>query len=180
MKRFSMLLAAIVTLAMLSAGCADYWSDQGQAAKTSAQARLASSEASVTAAEGQAALDQAQAAALGDLAEKNTEIAQQALDAALADDSTGAWVAALAMAFVALGAVTVIAVAALRNAGHNGQYGRGVVIDAPAMRGLTIETPAGKLLLPQEPGETRQAYLLRARNMAELLDARGGRLIDRP
>ena len=179
MKRIA-LLTIFLLLGLTS--CSDYWRDAGHANVTKAQAALqeaqaaqGNAEAAIIAAEGARALDQAQAAALGESVRANSDMAQAALRAAIdASDNTEMWLLLLVVCAVAIASVAAIGVAAIR-----AQRAQPVIVQpAPAPMpapGLWIATPAGEIMLLPEPGETRGAFLIRARDTADLLG--GGRLL---
>lgn len=169
--------------ALLLAGCGDFWADQGQASRTSAEARRIQAEAERQSAQAQIIdaqargnLAESQAHALTTTINANADLTRQAV--ALADNSEYIWLfAGIAVVGLGIGAmgiwqagrrpVMVVPAAEPR-----------VQVTTPALKpGITIESIAGPVRIEQQEGETRYHYMLRVRQMAEAIQAAEERML---
>lgn len=175
-NRIGMLFIAFVLLGALFvfAGCGSFWQAQGDASRTSAQARLRSAEAerqnaqaAIIDAEARGALAESQAAALTTTINANADLTRSAIS--LADNGE----------YVILFAVIALAGLALAAFGIWSGARRPVAIPThqppvmlPALKpGITIESIAGPVRLEQADGETRYHFMIRVRDLAQAIQA---------
>lgn len=173
MMRLLMIGMLVVSL-LLSAGCGSFWADQGAASRTAAEARLRAAEAerqnaraAIIDAEARGALAESQARALTTAMSANADLTRQAIR--LADNSEYVLVlAAVTLAALVLAGVVIILQARRPVVGLD-------TAGAPAVpaleRGITIETPAGRVRLVQEADETRYHFMLRAAALAAAMES---------
>lgn len=165
----------IIIIAATLSGCGGYWDAQGDAARTSAQARLGqaeaarqSAQAAIIDAEARGALASSQAEALTTAMRANSDLAQTAIS--IADNSEYTWLVAGLLLLVI--ACMVIAVVALARRQPAVIIQPAAMIEPPRPRAIVIETPAGAVAVEPQPGETRAAYMQRVRQIADQLNSR--------
>ncbi len=171
------LLLPLLAITLFLAGCGSYWTDQGAASRTSAEARLRQAEAArqnaqaaIIDAEARGALAASQAEALRSTIDANSDLMHQAVR--LADNSEYVWLFA-GLAFGVLGFAGWAIWAAHRRPAAAETH-------AAARQIATIETMQSSLRLVQEPGETHAAFLLRVNAAAFAAAEREQRMIDAP
>lgn len=160
---------------LLLAGCGDYWTSQGAASRTSAEARLRqaeaarqSAQAAIIDAEARGALAESQAQALTMAMQTNTDITRQAIR--IADNSEYVWLfAGLAALALLLAVVAVVSMARRTERQQQPQ--------AQPRQIATIEAGGGAVRLVQEPGESHGEFLLRIHAAALLAAEREERLL---
>lgn len=162
---------AVILAGLVLAGCGSFWEAQGEASRTSAQARLRQAEAerqnaqaAIIDAEAHGALAQSQADALRTTINANASLTRQAV--ALADRSEYVWIfVGLAFAVLAFAGWTIWMMA--RRPAAEPPARRSMLLE----RGITIETAAGPVRLVQEPGESHEMYVLRVATLAAAVGA---------
>lgn len=159
---------------LLLAGCGDYWTSQGAASRTSAEARLRQAEAArqnaqaaIIDAEARGAMAESQARALTMAMQTNTDITRQAIR--IADNSEYVWLfAGLAALALVLAVVAVVGMARRTGSAQAQPQPRQIA---------TIEAIDGQVRLVQEPGESHGAFLMRIHAAALLAAEREERLL---
>lgn len=169
----SVTIALLLAVVVLS-GCTSFWQDQGEAARTrseasrlSAVAKQQNAQAAIIDAQARGALADSQAKALDTTVRANVDLANRAIS--LADRGEYVWL--MAIVLLAVLAAVVFVVYAFTQ--------RPVVIDnrpiewpaIAAQRGIWIETPYGRVLVEPQPGETRYHYVVRVREMRDMVNA---------
>lgn len=172
------LLILIMASVMLT-GCAGFWDDQGEASRTSAEARLRQAEAArqnaqaaIIDAEARGALAASQAEALRTTIDANSDLMRQAVD--LADNGEYVWLfAAVALGVLAFAGWAIWAT-----------HRRPAAVAPPAPAGprqvARIETVQGQWLLEQGEGESHAAFLMRVQALAAQAAARERVLLEGP
>lgn len=161
MRRLTVI--AVILAGLVLAGCGSFWEAQGDASRTSAEARLRQAEAerqnaqaAIIDAEARGAMAESQAQALTTAMDANVDITRQAIS--LADNGEYVWLfAALAFGVLAFAGWTIWAMAR-RPASQAAP---------PAPRQVAIIEAAGeRLRLEQGEQETPAAFVFRVEQIA--------------
>ena len=143
-------------------GCSGFWTAQGDASRSNAEARRIAAQAQRDNA--QAAIIDAQAR--GTLAESQAQALTTSVDAvvqlATVDDKYATVFAVLL--FLVLGAVAAVVVILV----YRGFRPHAPVEDRPKPKGVLIETPHGPIAMIQEPNESQADFFMRVRDVRAL------------
>ncbi len=174
MRRSTVILVILAGLVL--AGCGSFWEAQGDASRTSAEARLRQAEAerqnaqaAIIDAEARGAMAESQSRALTTAMDANVDITKQAIS--LADNGEYVWLFA-ALAFGVLGfAGWTIWMMARRPAAAPAAA-------PPAPRQIAVIEAAGRRFeLEQGEGESHAAFLFRVQVLAERAAEREQKLL---
>lgn len=166
---------AVILAGLVLAGCGSFWEAQGEASRTSAQARLRQAEAerqnaqaAIIDAEARGALAQSQADALRTTINANASLTRQAV--ALADRSEYVWIfVGLAFAVLAFAGWTIWMM---------GRRPAAAPAAAPAPRQIAVIEAAGeRFQLEQGEQESHAAFLFRVQVLAERAAEREQKLL---
>jgi membrane-associated protease RseP (regulator of RpoE activity) len=154
------MLLASLSLVLLT-GCSGFWTAQGDASRSNAEARRIAAQAQRDNA--QAAIIDAQAR--GTLAESQAQALTTSVDAvvqlATVDDKYATIFAGLL--FLVLGAVFAVVVILV----YRG-FRPHAPEDRPKPKGILIDTPHGPIAMIQEPNESQADFFMRVRDVRAL------------